>query len=84
MPINRRDFEKLLKSKFGFEKDEKRSDDHIWYTLQLDDLPVISTKVSHSENEIGKKLEGMIARQLRVRKPFFHGDVRVQERQRGL
>jgi len=73
MPLNRRDFEKLLKSKFGFEQAENRSDDHIWYSLRLEGLPEILTKVSHSDREIGKKLEGMIARQLRVPKPFFTG-----------
>jgi hypothetical protein len=32
---------------------------------------MILTKVSHSKQDIGPKLEGKIARQLRVHKPYF-------------
>ena len=64
MPLKRREIEHLLQTKFGFVEAEGRSDDHRWYTLRLDDdLPEITTKFSHSDREIGKKLEGMIARQ---------------------
>ncbi len=73
MPLNRRTFEKLLKSKFGFEEASNRSGDHIWYTLELDGLPAIFTKLSHSEKEISANLAGKIARQLRVPRPFFDG-----------
>jgi len=73
MPLKRRQIENLLKTKFGFEEADHRSDDHNWYVLQLEGLPAIFTKFSHSENEIGKNLEGKIARQLRVSKPFFSG-----------
>jgi hypothetical protein len=71
MALKRGEFERLLRSKFGFEEAENRSNDHTWYTLEIEGLPAIFTKISHSEKEFGSKLEGMIARQLRVPRPFF-------------
>jgi hypothetical protein len=79
MAFKRREIESLLKSKFGFVEDEKRSDDHKWYVLRIDDLPDIATKVSHSGKDIGKVLEGKIARQLRVPRPFFIGMFKCDE-----
>jgi hypothetical protein len=74
MPFKPRDIESLLQTKFGFVEDAGRSGDHRWYVLRIDDdLPDIVTKVSHSKKDIGKKLEGKIARQLRVSKSFFAG-----------
>lgn len=67
------DIERLLQSKFAFKVARAHSSDHHWYELQLPGLPVILTKVSHTKKDIGPKIEGMIARQLRVRKPFFDG-----------
>lgn len=58
-------------NKFGFTQSESRSTDHRWYELHLEGLPIIATRVSRNNNDIGSKLEGMIARQLRVRNPFF-------------
>ena len=65
--------ERLLQTKFGFEEDKNRSVDHQWFVLRLEGLPDIVTKLSHSDREIGRKLEGMMARQLRVPKSFFSG-----------
>ncbi len=70
-----RKIEKVLQSKFGFSPAEGHSSDHRWYELQLPGLPLILTKVSHNKKEIGPKLEGKIARQLRVRGPYFRGMV---------
>jgi len=65
------DVQRLLIRKFGFSEAPTRSDDHIWYELHIPGLPVIATKVSHGEREIHAKLEGKMARQLRVHAPFF-------------
>ena len=46
--------------------------DHKWFELQLDGIPPIRTKLSHSNKDVGSKLEGRIQKQLRVRKKFFH------------
>ena len=71
MPIKPRKLERLLVSKFGFVSSEEHSDDHKWYKLQLDDAPVVATKVSHSGKEIRSTLQAKIAKQLRVSNPFF-------------
>ena len=70
MPINPTDLEHILLYKFDF-SEAKQGRDHKWYELQLEGLPVIMTKISHSNNEIHTRLEGKIARQMRVRAPFF-------------
>ena len=67
------DIEDKLQNKFGFSRARSHSSDHRWYELKLPGLPTILTKVSRSTKDIGDKLEGKIARQLRVRKPFFAG-----------
>ncbi len=72
MAYKPREIEEKLVSKFGFEPDTNRADDHRWYVLQIDDLPVIRTHFSHAKKDIGPKLEGKIARQLYVRDKFFH------------
>jgi hypothetical protein len=71
MPRKPREIERLLQTKFGFAPAPHRSDDHRCFVLQLDNFPPIYTKVSHSKREIGPKLEAKIARQMRVRHPFF-------------
>lgn len=71
MPIKTRNLETLLQKKFGFSPAKTRSADHRWYELHIPGLPVIVTKVSHGASEISGGLESMIARQLRVRRPFF-------------
>lgn len=76
MPIKVRDFESKLQGKFGFSPSNVRSDDHRWYELKIPGLPLITTKVSHGTKELSSKLEGFIARQLRVRKAFFLGMIK--------
>lgn len=73
MPRKPRQIETLLQAKFGFVPAEGHSSDHRWFELHLPGLPLILTKVSHSKKDIGPKLESKIARQLRVRKPYFDG-----------
>jgi hypothetical protein len=73
VPYERRDFESKLQTKFGFVEDKRRSVDHKWYTLQLDGLPVITTKVSHSGRDITDDIAHFIARQLKVRHQFLRG-----------
>jgi hypothetical protein len=87
MPRKPREIASKLTGKFGFVEAESRSTDHRWFELRLEGLPVILTKLSHNRDEVGSKLEGKIARQLRVRKSFFDGmmdctnDARAYERQ---
>lgn len=76
MPLDPGKLEAVLGNKFEFKPSDGHSDNHKWYELQLDGLPVIATRVSHNKKEIRNKLEGMIARQLRVRTPFFREMVR--------
>ena len=71
MPWKRREIENKLTGKFGFSEAEHRGSNHRWYELQLPGLPVVLTKVSHSLKEIGRALEGKIARQLRVTTAYF-------------
>ena len=73
MPRNPNEIEGLLQTKFGFSPARGHSSDHRWYELWLPGLPLILTKVSHTRREVGSKLEGKIARQLRVHKPYFNG-----------
>jgi len=71
MPYKPSEIERILQRKLGFEQAPGRSVDHHSFQLKLKDMPVIVTKVSHSKVDIGPKLEGLMARQLRVRTPFF-------------
>lgn len=73
MPYKPREVEARLRDKFGFSEAATKSDDHRWFELVLPDLPPIRTKVSHSRQPISAQVEAMIARQLRVRNPFFRG-----------
>jgi hypothetical protein len=70
-----RDLERLLENKYNFVPAEGHSSKHRWYELKLDGLPPILTQVSHDRDEIRSTLEGLIAKQLRVRKPYFRGMV---------
>ena len=73
MPIKPKELESLLQNKFGFSPAKGHSSDHRWYELKLPGLHTILTKVSHSRDTIDPQLEGKIARQLRVRKPYYQG-----------
>ena len=70
MPYRPRQIESILQSKFGF---EPSTADHRWLQLQLPGLEPIVTKTPHDRREIGRRLEGLIARQLRVRHKYFRG-----------
>lgn len=48
-----------------------RNADHRWFEVRYDGLPTITTKLPNHKDDIGKKLEGRICKQLRVRKAFF-------------
>jgi hypothetical protein len=63
--------EKQLEHKFGFEPDTGHAVDHRWWSLRLDGLPPIRTKVSHGNKEISQMIAGKMAKQLRVPSPFF-------------
>lgn len=71
MPLKIKTVEERLQEKFGFSRAEHRSDDHRWYELTLPGIPTISTKFSHGAKELSSTLEGLIAKQLRVRKAYF-------------
>ncbi len=71
MPWKRRKIEGLLTGKFGFSETDHHSSDHRWYELQLPNVAVVCTKFSHSLKEIGRPLEGKIAKQLRVKTSYF-------------
>jgi len=73
MPYKPKEVERKLQDKFAFSPAKGHSVDHHWFELQLPGLPPILTKVSHSRKEIGLKLEGMIARELRVRTTYLRG-----------
>lgn len=70
MTYRPREVESCLQSKFGFNRDNR---DHRFYILELPNLPPIRTKVSHSRKPIPPQILSLIARQLRVRTPYFRG-----------
>jgi len=70
MPHTTRQVDQCLCSKLGFSRDDSR--DHVWYTLCLPNLPVIRTKVSHGSKALSNFVEGCIARQIHVRRPFYN------------
>ncbi len=63
--------QRLLQGKFSFVEASSHSDDHNWYELEISDRLTVRTKVSHGSGELGNRLEGKIARQLKVRTGFF-------------
>lgn len=78
MSIKPKELENLLENKFGFNPSKGHSSDHRWYELKIPGLPKILTKVSHSRKPINTKLEGKIARQLRVRRTYYNGMISCQ------
>lgn len=69
------DIARTLRRKFKFEdvKDKKKE---IYLRLELPGIEPVVTYVSHpksSRTTVGKKLEGKMARQLRVEVPYFKG-----------
>jgi len=73
------EIENILQSKFGFASSRSHSSDHRWYELSLPDLPTITTKVSHSKDEIGDTLMKLMAHQCQVRLPYFKGMLKCDE-----
>lgn len=72
-----RQLERALTGKFGFSRVLKgKSSDHRYYALEIPNVPVITTMVSHSRQEIGPRILGKIARQLRVNSRYLEGMVR--------
>lgn len=70
MPFRSTDIARLLEHKFHFEATDN---DHHFYHRAFPGDVQIRTKVSHGRHEIGRKLESLMARQLRVPKDMFQG-----------
>lgn len=68
MPYKPAEIEKMLKNKL---KMDSSDNDHRWFTLVIEGLPPIRTKLSHNKDDVRDKIEGKICRQLHVRKNFF-------------
>lgn len=65
------EIESVLQAKYCFTRSRHHESGHKWYELKLPGLPVIATYISRNDNEVGPRLLAQMARQLRVRKPFF-------------
>ncbi len=76
MPLNPRDIEASLSTKFEFTLATGQSRDHRYYELKLPGTARVWTKFSHHKGDIGPKLESQIARQLKVTKPYMVNMVR--------
>lgn len=71
MPRTARDVADGLRRK-GF---HERQGDHTFFHLYVDGKKtIVSTKISHGERDIGEKLLGMMARQVRLNRRQF-GDL---------
>jgi hypothetical protein len=70
MPYKPIEIEGMLKTKLRMSLEEA---DHTWFRLEIAGLPPIRTKVPNHKGDIRDKLESRIYKQLRVKKPFFHG-----------
>lgn len=68
MPYKPIEVEGMLKTKLKMIVEDA---DHKWFTMELDGLPPIRTKLPNHREDIRDKLESRIYKQLRVRKPFF-------------
>ncbi len=66
------DVERLLCNKFGFARAAHHSSNHRWFELTLPGLPTIFTKVSQGRKDIDPGIESKIAKQIKVRKPFYN------------
>jgi len=62
------EIEKMLTNKLKMVSDNK---DHEWFTLHIEGLPPIRTKLSHHKGDVSDVLEGKMCKQLRVHKSFF-------------
>jgi len=70
MPYKPIEIERMLTGKLEM---VSKDADHIWFSLEIDGLPPIRTKLPNHKDDIREKLESRIHKQLRIRKPFFHG-----------
>lgn len=68
MTLKASDVESKLIHKFEFTKDNC---DHRKFTLEVPELGLILTKISHSHNDISAPILSSICKQLHVKKPFF-------------
>lgn len=72
MPFKREEIERNLISKFNFRpKESGHGKHHIYYSIKIGDLPLITTHVSHTKKEISKDVIGSMAKQVRVEASFF-------------
>jgi hypothetical protein len=72
MAVKSKTLEQILCSKLGFTKrGSKRSRDHHNFILEIQGLPLIQTKLSHSKKDIQSGIQSKIARQMRVRPNFL-------------
>ena len=77
MPFRSTDIARLLEHKFHFEAKEN---DHLFFYRAFPGDVRIRTKVSHGNKSIGRKLESLMARQVRVPKDMFQGMFRCTVR----
>ena len=70
MPYKPIEIERMLARKL---KMTIHNADHKWFEMKLQGLPPIRTKLSNNKKDVGPGLEGMICRQLHVKKTFFTG-----------
>src|SRR5262249_39704748 len=78
MPRKAREIERFLTGKLGFVQADAHSDDHRWYRRTVGGHTIF-TKLSHGTKEVGKKIEGKIAKQLRIRGSFFKQAIRCKK-----
>ena len=72
MPFRPDEIEDRLRHKFGFSDAPGHELNHTWLVLAIPGTPrLVKTKIEHHRGVIGNPIEGRIAKQLRVRAPFF-------------
>jgi len=71
---NPKDVEKMYLNKLKMTKILKKKDPHPWFSLQIDGLPTILTKLATNHKEdIGDELIKMMAQQLCITPKTFRG-----------
>jgi hypothetical protein len=70
MPYRPREVEGMLSIKLNMAIENA---DHKWFTLEINGLPPIRTKLPNHIEDIRDQLESKIHKQLHVRKKFFRG-----------
>lgn len=70
MPLDNREIERVLLSKFDFEVvRQKRRHRHL--QLKIDGCAAVTTMLSHSNQTLSRGLESTVAKQLKVQTQFF-------------